>query len=182
MPAKIFVDTNVFVYARDASEPEKQRVAREWIEQLWIERSGRTSTQVLSEYYVTVTRKLSPGLAPDVAWDDVETLFAWQPAGVDVALLQRARAVQTRFVLSWWDSLVVAAAQVQGCRVLLSEDLGDGSEYAGVSVRNPFRLSVADVAAAYPATARARVHRGRGRPKKDAGIGRRSDPADIRAP
>jgi predicted nucleic acid-binding protein len=171
MTATIFVDTNVFVYARDASERPKQQLARDWVEQLWLERSGRTSTQVLSEYFVTVTRKLTPGLPPDEAWDDVEALFAWRPQSADVALLQRGRAVQGRFGLGWWDSLVVAAAQVQGCRVLLTEDLQDGADYGGVSVRNPFRLSAADVAAAYPASPRSRAHPTRGRPRKHGGVG-----------
>jgi hypothetical protein len=104
-------------------------------------------------------------LRPEDAWDDVETLFAWRPVPADLTLLARGRTVQTRFQLSWWDSLVVAAAQIEGCRLLLSEDLQDGAHYAGVDVRNPFRLSVAELEAAYPPAPRARAHRGRGRPR-----------------
>ena len=62
MPGAIFVDTNVLVYARDASRPEKQAAAMEWLAQIWREQSGRTSMQVLSELYVTLTRKLRPGM------------------------------------------------------------------------------------------------------------------------
>ena len=65
------LDKNIFVYARDASEPEKQPAAAKWIEQLWISQRGRTGVQVLSEYYVTVNRKLKPGLDPQEAWADV---------------------------------------------------------------------------------------------------------------
>jgi predicted nucleic acid-binding protein len=65
MTVPVFVDPNVLVYARDASEPSKQSIASEWLDHLWHDRSGRTSTQVLSEYYVTVARKLSPGLHGD---------------------------------------------------------------------------------------------------------------------
>jgi predicted nucleic acid-binding protein len=83
----------------------RTRCAASWTEQL-----GRTGTQVLSEYYVTVTRKLKPGLPQEQAWDDVEALMQWQPQPVDLATLQRARAIQIRHPLSWWDALVVTAA------------------------------------------------------------------------
>jgi predicted nucleic acid-binding protein len=75
MLAPVFVDTNVFLYARDAGEVDKQPRAAAWPEYLWREQIGRTSVQVLSEYYVNVTRKLSPELAPREAWDDVQALL-----------------------------------------------------------------------------------------------------------
>jgi predicted nucleic acid-binding protein len=95
------VDTNVLVYARDASEPAKQARASEWLRELWLEQRGRTSAQVLSEYYTTVTRKLRPGLTPDEAWDDVTALFAWQPQKIDRLVLENAREIERRHALSW---------------------------------------------------------------------------------
>jgi predicted nucleic acid-binding protein len=80
---------------------------------------------VLSEYYVNVTRKLDPGLSANEAWDDVQALLAWDPQPIDGALLQRGQSVSSRYGLSWWDSLVVAAAQAQGCSLLLTEGLQD---------------------------------------------------------
>jgi len=77
MTAPVFVDTNVLVYARDPRDAAKQARAADWIEHLWRERTGRTSLQVLSEYYVCLTRKLSPRVASDEAWDDAKALFAW---------------------------------------------------------------------------------------------------------
>ena len=68
MTAPVFVDTNIFVYARDAGARIKQTAAEDWIRQLWLEQRGRTSLQVLSEFYTTVTRKLDPGVAQDEAW------------------------------------------------------------------------------------------------------------------
>ena len=65
MSAPIFVDANVFVYARDVDDVVRQPLARSWLEWLWQQELGRTSTEVLSEYYVTVTRKLKPGLPED---------------------------------------------------------------------------------------------------------------------
>ncbi len=142
MSAPIFVDTNVLVYARDAGDARRQPLARAWLEWLWAERLGRTGTQVLSEYYVTVTRRLKPGLPEEQAWDDVEALMHWQPQPVDLPTMQRARTIQARHRLSWRDALVVAAAREQGCPVLLTEDLQDGALIDGVRVRSPFSYSV----------------------------------------
>jgi predicted nucleic acid-binding protein len=167
MTANVFVDTNVFVYARDAGEPRKQARAMDWLEQLWRTQTGRTSVQVLSEYYVTVTRKLIPGLAPDDAWDDVNALIAWRPWPIDAALLSRGREIEARHKLAWWDSLIVAAAEAQDCSLLLSEDLQDGGAYGSVTVRNPFALEANEAAASYLATqGAASRHPRRGRPKR----------------
>ncbi|HEX8009381.1 MAG TPA: PIN domain-containing protein [Casimicrobiaceae bacterium] len=169
MTAPVFVDTNVLVYARDAGDPAKQVRAAAWLEALWREQAGRTSVQVLSEYYVTLTRKLDPGLPAAEAWDDVNALFAWRPHPIDETLMQRGREIEQRFRLAWWDSLIVAAAALQGCAVLLSEDLQDGGIYAGVTVRSPFTLSVGESAASYAVVpAAARGHPRRGRPRRPA--------------
>ncbi len=167
MIAPVFVDTNVFVYARDAGEPAKRAAARAWLEFLWRERCGRTSVQVLSEYYVTVTRKLRPGLTPDDAWDDVNGLFAWRPQALDDALLERAYTIQSRHRLSWWDSLVVAAALAQDCALLLTEDLQDGGIYDGLTARSPFKLAAGESVSRYDiAPQAARRHPTRGRPRR----------------
>jgi predicted nucleic acid-binding protein len=168
MTARVFVDTNVLVYARDAGDPAKQRTAATWLEHLWRDRSGRTSVQVLSEYFVTVTRKLRPGLAIDDAWDDVASLFAWRPCSIDVALMKRAYEIESRHRLSWWDSLVVSAAERQDCGLLLTEDLQDGATYGSVTARSPFTLTLNEPTVAYStaALATARPHPRRGRPKR----------------
>ena len=167
MTAPVFVDTNVLLYARDASEPVKQPRAAAWLERLWREQLGRTSVQVLSEYYVNVTRKLDPGLPADEGWDDVMALFAWRPQPIDEALMQSAREIEKRHRLSWWDSLVVGAAQLQGCVLLLTEDLQDGGVYGGVSVRSPFTLAVDEPIASYAVAPVSTLrHPPRGRPKR----------------
>jgi predicted nucleic acid-binding protein len=144
MTELVFVDSNVFVYARDGGEPTKQPRAAAWLDRLWRERSGRTSMQVLSEYYVNLTRKLSPGLSSEEAWDDVSALLAWQPIAIDEPVMRRGREIEQRYRLSWWDSLIVAAAQLQGCAVLLTEDLQDAGVYGGVTVRSPFTLAASE--------------------------------------
>ena len=139
MSALCFVDTNVLVYSRDTSEPDKQPRAHEWLTALWRHRCGRTSIQVLNEYYVTVTRKLKPGLSEEEAWKDINDLWAWQPATLDAHLMRRAHTANQRFSLSWWDALIVAAAQTSGCAYLLTEDLQDGQDLDGTHIVNPFR-------------------------------------------
>ena len=138
MSDKVFVDTNILLYSRDASEPEKQAVARARLDALWERRTGRLSVQVLNEFFVNATRKLNPGLTPEEAWDDIETLSAWDPLPLDMAVLGRAFVVQRRYELSWWDSMILAAAEVSGCSRILSEDFADGASYFGIKVENPF--------------------------------------------
>lgn len=167
MTATVFVDTNVLVYARDASEPAKQLVAAEWLHELWSQQRGRTSVQVLSEYYTTVTRKLRPGLPADEAWEDVAALLVWQPQEINRRVLEQAREIERRYALSWWDSMIVAAAQLQNCGLLLSEDLQHGWTCGTVTIRNPFTHHVADDRPSYSAIAApVSRHRKRGRPKK----------------
>lgn len=168
MTAAVFVDTNVLVYARDLDEPVKQPAAARWIERLWMEQAGRTSIQVLNEFYVTVTRKLRPGMAPEDAWADVHALLAWDPQPIDRELVLRAREVERRHRLSWWDAMIVAAAQLQGCTLLLTEDLQDGWHCDGVTVCNPFTTSVSEDRARYEPTPAPRSrHRPRGRPRRE---------------
>jgi PIN domain len=115
-----------------------------------------------------VTRKLNPGMTSNDAWTDVRALLAWEPQAVDRDLLLRAHEVEHRHAISWWDAMIVAAAQLQNCALLLTEDLQDGSSFDGVTVCDPFRTEIANEAARYvatPAPASRRRPRGRPRPK-----------------
>jgi predicted nucleic acid-binding protein len=134
----IFVDTNVLVCARDSAETSKQPIAARWIKHLWATGTGRLSTQVLNEYYTTVTRKLRQPMAPQHARADVRDLSLWDPVQITTALIAHAWTVEDRFGFSWWDSLVVASAQLADADHLLSEDLQDGQNLDGVVVVNPF--------------------------------------------
>jgi predicted nucleic acid-binding protein len=145
MSAKVFVDTNVLVYCRDASEPKKQARTSAWMAALWEQRTGRLSFQVLQEYYVTVTAKLSPGLSRELARREVLMLLAWRPLAVDERLIEGAWLLQDRHKLSWWDALIVAAAQSAGCRYLLSEDFQEGYDWGNMTVVNPFRTGPKDL-------------------------------------
>jgi predicted nucleic acid-binding protein len=139
MTALVFVDTNVLVYARDARDASKQKRALEWMEFLWEARCGCLSPQVLHEYYVTVTRKLRPGLGLEEARADVRNLFHWLVRVEPALLIESAWAFQDRARLSYWDALLLGAAQAMGCRTVLSEDLPTGQEIAGLRIVSPFR-------------------------------------------
>jgi predicted nucleic acid-binding protein len=134
----VFVDTNVLVYAEDRAHPDKHLAARRWLRELWMRRRGRLSTQVLNEFYVTVTRKLVPAMPAGDARAEVRRFQRWQPWLPDHATVESAWAVESRFGLHFWDALMVASAQQQGCRWLLSEDLQHDQSFDTVRVVNPF--------------------------------------------
>ena len=136
MTVRCFVDASVLLRARDPRDRARQARAAEWLERRWQQRSGRTSVEVLSEFHVLATREL--GVAEDLAWDEVQRYFAWAPQNTDESLLRRARDIQRRHGLGWWDSCVVAAAQAQDCLILLSEALPAGSVFGALSVRDPY--------------------------------------------
>jgi predicted nucleic acid-binding protein len=138
MTGPAFVDTNILVYARDAGQPAKQARAVAVLRVLWESRLGRVSHQVLQEYYVTVTRKLKPGLAKEHARDDIAALLAWQPLAPAGSILSKAWELEDRCGFSWWDSLIVASAIANRCTLLLSEDLQDGLQIDGLRILNPF--------------------------------------------
>ena len=165
MTGPCFVDADVFIYARDARDARKHERAQQWIDLLWRERLGRTSVQAISEFYAVATRKL--GVAPERAWQRAERYFAWNPYPVDEPLLRRAREIEQRFRLSWWDSMIVAAAQLQDCVLLLSEDMQDGAVLGAVTVRSPFTLQTNEAMAKYAVQVGVPSrHRPRGRPKR----------------
>jgi predicted nucleic acid-binding protein len=168
MTVRCFVDASVLLQARDARDPLKQARAGEWLDRLWQQRSGRTSVQVLSEFYVMATRRLSPRVSEDLAWDEVTRYLAWSPQETDEALLRRAREIERRYQLSWWDSTVVAAALLQDCLILLTEDLPDGTIFGALAVRSPFSSVLEEPSAEYAVARATPLHRPRGRPKRVA--------------
>jgi predicted nucleic acid-binding protein len=133
-----FVDTNVLAYAHDRSETHKQPVAQARLEELWRERTGVLSTQVLQELYVVATRKLAMPMPRTTARRIVALYAEWPVVQVDVPLILAASDLEERHTLSFWDALVVEAARRAGATRLLTEDLQAGRRIAGVRVENPF--------------------------------------------
>jgi predicted nucleic acid-binding protein len=135
----VFVDTNVLVYAWDDADPAKQERASDWIDHLWDEGSGRLSFQVMQELYVTLTRKLAPGLNPEETRAYIRDLMAWRPVSIGPLVLEHAWSVEQRYGISFWDALIVAAAGSASCETLLTEDLQHDAVLEGVRVVSPFR-------------------------------------------
>ena len=137
MTASVFVDTNVLLYALDRAEPWKQEKARAWRGELWKRKCGRIGIQVLQEFYANVVRKWPS--ASELARSEIRNLMAWRPVVVDTDLLEHSWKMQDRYRLSFWDSLIVAAAKSSACQFLLTENLQAGQDLDGIIVINPFQ-------------------------------------------
>ena len=167
MTGPCFVDANVFVYAGDPRDASKQQRAIAWLDLLWREQLGRTSTQAISESYVALRRLARARGSTQDIWHGVQKYFVWNPLAIDEHAIRRAHEIEQRFGISWWDSMIVAAAQLQDCALLLTEDLQDGGVYGTVTARSPFSLEVREAAASYVAQPRpVSPHRPRGRPRR----------------
>jgi predicted nucleic acid-binding protein len=138
----VFVDANILIYSEDGADPARQQTALAWLTVLWQRGLGRTSTQVLNEFYLLATRKVTPPMPAGDARAEVRRYELWQPWLTDHATVESAWAVESRYGLHYRDSLVVAAAQHLGCRYLLSEDLAHEQHYGGVQVINPFKTGI----------------------------------------
>ncbi len=136
---RFFVDTNVLLYSVDATLPAKQQAARLWVDALWENGSGALSWQVLHEFYVNTVRKVR--VPNKIARQMVEDFAQWRPPEVTIGLIRRAWHWIDQAQLSYWDSLILAAAERMECRWLLSEDFQTGRRYGTVTIINPFLLS-----------------------------------------
>jgi len=134
----VFVDTNVLIYSVDDKDPAKRNAARTWIAACWQRRCGRLSTQVLNEFYVNVRRKFPRQLTQGDARAEIRRYQHWKPWTIDQPTVETAWAVESRYGVNYWDALMVAAAQHQGCNVLLTEDLQHDQQIDGVRIVNPF--------------------------------------------
>jgi predicted nucleic acid-binding protein len=135
---RTFVDTNVLIYAHDIDAGRKHDVAKAVLRDLWAERAGVLSTQVLQEFYVNATRKLKKPLARPEARSVVETYAAWCVDGITPADVSAAFQIEDRARIGFWDALILAVAIRSGARRVLSEDLNAGQAVAGLTIHNPF--------------------------------------------
>jgi predicted nucleic acid-binding protein len=137
MTDRVFVDSNVWVYAVDEDEPVKRSQARAVLSPTAPD-TLVTSSQVLGEFYATVTQKLARPVAAEVASGMVERMAKLPVVVIDAERVQEAIAGSRSWHLSYWDALIIAAARSARCDRLLTENLADGTTYAGVRVENPF--------------------------------------------
>jgi predicted nucleic acid-binding protein len=137
MSDRYFVDTNILMYAHDRSTGLKHDRAKALIDELWLHRNGALSTQVLQELAVNLRRKAGRPLDARATREVVADYLTWQVIVNTGDSVLGALELEERYHLSFWDALVIHAAQVSGAEILYSEDLADGQDYGGVTVVNP---------------------------------------------
>jgi predicted nucleic acid-binding protein len=138
MSGKVFIDSNIIVYAYDSHDPLKQARAQACITSALVEETGRVSVQVLGEFFVVATRRIKNPLSVPEAEKIVTLLTAMPVTSIDLSLVRRAIETQKEYGISYWDALIVAAAERADCVRVLSEDLNAGQIYNNVLVENPF--------------------------------------------
>jgi len=136
---KVFLDTNIILYAYDLSAGEKHHIAKKIFVELWDSGLGVISTQVLQEFFVNVTQKIPKTLDKRLAKDIVSDLLKWDVVVNDGESIIEAIEILLRYGYSFWDSLIIEAAMRSGASVLLSEDLSHGQIIHGVTIKNPFK-------------------------------------------
>jgi predicted nucleic acid-binding protein len=138
MSAKSFVDTNILVYAHDRSAGRKHQLAKNLLEELWNSGEGILSTQVLQELCVSLRRKVTPPLAFDEVRSLLQDYLTWQVVINAADSVVHALDLEARYKISFWDALIVHAAEASGATTLYSEDLGDRQKFGALRVVNPF--------------------------------------------
>lgn len=138
-PTPVFVDTSVLILSEDGANPAEREQAMRWLKALWQQRLGRVSTQVLNDFYRSITTRITPPMPNGDARAEVRRYQRWQPWAIDHATVESAWSLESRFGLSYMDALVVAAAKAQGCDTLLSLALPHQQLYDSVTILNPLR-------------------------------------------
>jgi predicted nucleic acid-binding protein len=139
MSAKVFVDTNILVYAHDLNSDVKNERARALIENLWSTGGGVLSTQVLQELCVSLRRKVAKPLSVEETRNLIEDYSDWEIVVNTQDSIIEALHIESRHHISFWDALIVQAAEQSGAEILYSEDLSEGQIYGSVRVVNPLR-------------------------------------------
>jgi predicted nucleic acid-binding protein len=134
---RFFVDTNVLLYTLDPRDDAKKRQALLWVDWLWQNTAAYLSWQVLQEFYYNAVRKF--GVPPGQARLAVTAWSEWHPPDVTFSLIERAWFWTDQSQITFWDAMIVSAAERVGCRWLLSEDFQTGRQFGGVTVVNPFQ-------------------------------------------
>ncbi|MCK5155596.1 MAG: PIN domain-containing protein [Spirochaetales bacterium] len=138
MNDKYFFDTNILVYANDSSEKEKQKIARALVKDSLHKQNGVISVQVLSEFWVTVTRKIKNPLPIAIAEKETELFQLMEIVNLDYLLFKEALRFQRLTHVSYWDSLILAASYSSGCKKIYTEDLNHGQTISNMELCNPF--------------------------------------------
>jgi predicted nucleic acid-binding protein len=136
---KIFVDTNILIYAYDVSAGVKHLTASRILSEMWDSGRGVLSTQVLQEFFVSVTGKIPKPINDHLAANIVRDFLRWELIVNDGDSVLEAARLVSRYRFSFWDCLIIQAALKSGCNILLSEDLSDDQVIESMRIRNPFK-------------------------------------------
>ena len=135
--SKVFLDTNILIYTIDKKDQDKQDQARKLVKRISSDHIAVISTQVLQEFYNAVTTKLK--IDKLVTKNILHSYRNMEIVAADLVLIEQAVDISLLFQLSFWDSLIVAAAEQANCSFLVTEDLNDGQKIRGINVVNPFQ-------------------------------------------
>ena len=135
--SKIFIDTNIFVYTLDKKDEIKQQFARKILKKIVDLHHPVISTQVVKEFYVVATNKLKADQI--IIKNIIHNFHNMEIVNNDLDLLEQAIDISVVSQISFWDSLIIAAAEKANCEFIFSEDLNPGQTYRGVMVVNPFK-------------------------------------------
>ncbi|MDP9049720.1 MAG: PIN domain-containing protein [Acidobacteriota bacterium] len=140
MSDRLFFDTNIFIYSKDPRDPLKQRLAIELLRDAADEGNGVISYQVIHEFFNFALQKSPQKMSPQDAYIFLADVFgSFEAVASSTPVVSGAIHIQQRYQLSWYDSLIVSAAQQGGCTTLYSEDLQHAQTFGTVTVRDPFR-------------------------------------------
>ena len=144
MSDKVFVDTNILLYAHDQSTGVKHERARALIEKLWDSGGGVLSTQVLQELCVNLRRKTAHPLSVEHTRALLQDYLRWEIVINTAESILEALVIEQRYIISFWDALIIQAAGSAGASIVYSEDLADGQKYGSLRVINPLSHSASD--------------------------------------
>ncbi|MBI4823922.1 MAG: PIN domain-containing protein [Nitrospirae bacterium] len=136
---KVFLDTNILIYAYDTTAGKKHELSKGIVVDLWNSGLGHLSTQVLQEFFVAMTRKIPKPVSAELAKDIIKDLLKWDVVIADGDSILDAIEIHIRYKFSFWDSMVIGSAIKAGAGLLLSEDLSDKQEIEGLKIKNPFK-------------------------------------------
>ena len=138
---KSFIDSNVLIYSYDSADPRKQSVAAALVADILMQGNGAVSVQVLGEFFSSITRRIANPLSVEEAGRAVDAIGSsptLDVLNIDLPMVRRAIATHSRYGTTYWDSLIIAAAERAGCSAILSEDFNAGQSYHGILAVNPF--------------------------------------------